>query len=206
MSGIKLFRINKLNVFLAVSLAIVMVWSYCDPFDRLTWWLEATPVLIGLFVLFVTRENIDITPLIITFLWLHALILLVGAHYTYAEVPFFDFGTRNNYDKVGHFMQGFVPALVARELLLKTSPLKRGKWLVVIICLACLGISALYEIIEWLAAAISGEAAESFLGTQGDVWDTQKDMMWALIGAAVALAFFSCWHDRQLKGQLDKKA
>ena len=130
--------------------------------------------------------------------------LLIGAHYTYAEVPLFNWLrdefqlSRNHYDKIGHFMQGFGPAMVARELLLKTSPLKAGKWLFAIICLSCLGISALYEILEWGVAIGTGEAAEAFLGTQGDVWDTQKDMAFALLGAVTALAALGRVHDRML--------
>lgn len=133
------------------------------------------------------------------------LVLLIGAHYTYAKVPLFEYlreyfsWSRNHYDRLGHFVQGFVPAMVARELLLRTSPLRRGKWLLAIILLGCLGISAAYELLEWATAEVMGEGADAFLGTQGDVWDTQKDMLMAFIGAATALATLSRFHDKALK-------
>ncbi len=200
----KLFKISHLAKYLFIFTILATVVSYVGAYDKMVWWMEALPVLIGLPILFVTRENFRLTRLIYLFLFIHALILLLGAHYTYAKVPFFDFGDRNNYDKVGHFMQGFVPALLGRELLLRTSPLKAGKWLFAIICLACLGISAIYEIIEWATAMATGEAAEAFLGTQGDVWDTQKDMAWAGIGAAVAQLLLGSLHNRQLKQLLKK--
>lgn len=167
--------------------------------------MEALPVLIGLPLLVVTREKMRLTHLIYFLLWTHAVVLLVGAHYTYAEVPPFNWLrdhfhlTRNHYDRIGHFMQGFVPAMVARELLLRTSPLKPGKWLFAIIVLSCLGISALYELIEWAAALVSEDGATAFLGTQGDAWDTQKDMAFAFIGAVAALLTLGRLHDRQLK-------
>ena len=197
--SIKNNNIKYLNLFLLSSLALFMAWSAYKPHDYTTWWQETAPVFIGLLVLFVSREKTPLTYLIIILLWLHSLVLLLGAHYTYAEVPLFEFGERNNYDKVGHFMQGFVPAMVARELLLRTSPLRQGKWLSIIIVLSCLGISAMYELIEWSAAILSSDGAEAFLGTQGDVWDTQKDMMWAGIGAIAALICLGRLHDKVLK-------
>ncbi|MDE1153649.1 MAG: DUF2238 domain-containing protein [Micavibrio sp.] len=167
--------------------------------------MEAFPIFAGLPLLIVSREKIPLTCLIYCLLTVHAMILLVGAHYTYAEVPlgnwakdYFHF-SRNHYDRLGHFMQGLVPALLARELLLRTSPLKAGKWLFAIIVLSCLGISALYELLEWQTAVLKGEAAEAFLGTQGDVWDTQEDMATALFGAIFGLLAFGGWHDRQLQ-------
>jgi putative membrane protein len=195
---------KKLELALVALTVMVAAWSFIDPHDRLTWWLEAAPVIIALPILIVTHETFRLTRLIYLLLLFHAVVLLVGAHYTYAEVPLFnwirdEYGmARNHYDRVGHLMQGFVPAMVARELLLRTSPLKSGKWLFVIITLSCLGISAIYELIEWVAAATSGEAAQAFLGTQGDDWDTQKDMALAGLGAILALVFLSRWHDRQL--------
>ena len=170
-----------------------------------TWWMEAFPVFFALPVLIVTREKFQLTSLLYCLIWVHMVILLVGAHYTYAKVPLFDdlkdyfSWSRNHYDRLGHFAQGFVPAMVGRELLLRTSPLRRGKWLVAIILLSCLGISAAYELLEWGTAAMKGEAAEAFLGTQGDVWDTQKDMLMAFIGAVAALLTLSRAHDRALK-------
>lgn len=193
--------------YLLAALAVllgVIVWSAINPLDRLTWWLEALPVLIVLPLLAVTYSRFPLTPLSYALIWVHCLILLIGAHYTYAEVPpfnwlrdFFDLG-RNHYDRIGHFAQGFVPAIVARELLLRTSPLRPGRWLFVIVALSSLGISAAYELIEWAAAAVSGEAAEAFLGTQGDNWDTQKDMALALIGAVSAQLSLARIHDRQI--------
>lgn len=197
---------NKpLKYFLLFSLLFVTLWSYIGAADRFTWWMEAFPVLLGLPLLIVSREKFPLTLLLYCLIWAHMNILLVGAHYTYAKVPLFDDLTRyfslsrNHYDRLGHFMQGFVPAIIARELLLRTAGLKPGKWLFVIITLSCLGISACYELLEWATAATTGEAAEAFLGTQGDIWDTQKDMLLALIGAVTALVTLGGVHDRALK-------
>lgn len=190
-------------VWLAVYWA-VLIWSAIAPKDRFTWFLEVLPALIALPVLAFTRRRFPLTPLTWWLILAHCIVLMVGGHYTYAEVPLFNWLrdefqlARNHYDKIGHFMQGFVPAMIARELLLKTSPLKTGKWLFAIICLSCLGISALYEMLEWSVAVGTGEAAEAFLGTQGDVWDTQKDMAFALLGAVTALAALGRLHDRML--------
>lgn len=195
----------RFPVTMLTTLALVTVWSAIAPHDRFTWWLETMPVFIAVALLAIMFRQFPFTHLLYALIALHAVILLVGGHYTYAKVPVFDwlseqFGWgRNYYDRVGHFAQGFVPAMVARELLLRTSPLKAGKWMFALIVLGCLGISAIYEIIEWLVAAFTGEAAESFLGTQGDVWDTQKDMLWAGIGACLSLLLLRKTHDRQLK-------
>lgn len=192
--------------------AIVLVWSCVDPKDRFTWWLETAPALIAAVILASTMRAFPLTPLTYWLILAHAIVLMIGGHYTYAEVPLFDamkepFGwTRNNYDKVGHFAQGFVPALVARELLLRRTPLKAGAWLNVIVVSVCLAISALYELIEWWVAVSTGEAADAFLGTQGDVWDTQKDMATALLGAIVAVAALGRVHDRQLARNLGPAA
>jgi putative membrane protein len=183
----------------------VLAWSCVKPFDGLTWLMEAAPVLIALPLLAVTHKRFPLTPLLYGLIALHAVLLLVGAHYTYAQVPLFSwiqetFGhERNHFDRVGHFMQGFVPALFVRELLLRTSPLKPGKWLFTIVVFGCLGFSALYELSEWLAAVVLGESAEAFLGTQGDVWDTQWDMFLAGVGAISSLLLLSRVHDRALK-------
>lgn len=185
-----------------------MVWSWINPYDRFTWWLESIPAILAVVLLTATYKKFPLTPLLYGLIAAHCIVLLVGGHYTYARVPVFDtlkdiFGwSRNHYDRVGHVMQGLVPAIVARELLLRTSTLQRGVWMVVLIVMGCLGISALYEIIEWAASAATGEAAESFLGTQGDVWDTQKDMALAGVGAILGLALFSSWQDRQLRSIL----
>jgi putative membrane protein len=187
-----------------VSLLAVIAWSYVGAHDRLTWWLEALPVLIALVLLAATRGKFPLTPLAYGLIWAHGLILLVGAHYTYAEVPLFNWLrdawdlSRNHYDRVGHFAQGFVPAIVARELLIRTSPLTAGRWLFAIVTLSCLGISAAYELVEWAAAASTGEAATAFLATQGDIWDTQKDMALALVGAIAAQVTLGRIHDRQI--------
>jgi putative membrane protein len=163
------------------------------------------PVLLAVPPLIVTRNRFRFTRLAYTLIAVHAVILMVGGKYTYAEVPAFNWlrdtfhMSRNHYDRVGHFAQGFVPALVAREVLLRTSPLRPGKWLFFLIVCVCLAISAAYELIEWLAAAISKEAAESFLGTQGDHWDTQKDMLLALVGAIVAQVTLARWQDRAMR-------
>lgn len=183
----------------------VLAWSAVAPFDRTTWYMEAAPVFIALPLLLATHRRFPLTPLLASLIALHAAVLLIGAHYTYAEVPLFSwlrdaYGLgRNHYDRVGHFMQGFVPAIVIRELLLRTSPLRTGKWLFAIVVFSCLGFSALYELSEWLAAVVMGSAADAFLGTQGDVWDTQWDMFLAGVGAVVSLLALSRLHDRQLK-------
>lgn len=183
-----------------VIIAGVFIWSAIAPYERGTWWLEVVPVLIALPLLTATYQKFRLTDLLYTLIALHAIILMVGGHYTYARVPFFDFEAmaRNNYDKLGHFAQGFVPAIAIRELLLRTSPLKAGKWMAAIIVFSCLGLSALYELIEFAAAIILQSDADEFLGSQGDIWDTQKDMLWALIGAGTALVFLSKIHDRFL--------
>jgi putative membrane protein len=189
---------------LAVVLA-VLLWSGIAPHDRFTWFLEVAPVLIGLPVVLLTARRFPLTPLVCVLLAIHACILMVGGKYTYAEVPLgYWMGslmgwTRNNYDKLGHLAQGFVPAMVAREVLLRRSPLTRGKWLAFIVFCICLAISATYELVEWRTAVATGGAADAFLGTQGDVWDTQEDMAMAGIGAILALLTLSRVHDRQLE-------
>lgn len=200
-----MFKISKLNVLLIILVALIAAVSFYKPHDYFTWWMEAFPVFICAAILFVTREKFRLTPLLYLLLSVHCIILLVGAHYTYAEVPLGEwikdiFGfTRNHYDRIGHFAQGFVPAMIGRELLIRTSPLKPGKWMFWIIALGCAGISALYEILEWAVAVTTGEAAEAFLGTQGDVWDTQTDMALAFLGAVVAQLVLARFHDRQIK-------
>jgi putative membrane protein len=191
-------------VLLALT-GLVLVVSGIGPFDRLTWWLEVAPVLIGAPILIATFSRSRLSPLLYRLLFLHAVILMVGGHYTYARVPagfwvqeWFDF-PRNHYDRLGHLAQGFVPAILAREVLIRWSPLPRGRWLSVLVICMCLAFSAFYELIEWWAALIGGASSESFLGTQGDVWDTQWDMFLALIGAITALLVLSRVHDRSLK-------
>ena len=177
-----------------------------SPPRSLTWFLEVAPILIGLPIVLFTRNRFPLTPLVYTLLAIHACILAVGGHYTYAEVPAGYWmrdlmgWTRNNYDRLGHLAQGFIPAIVAREILLRTSPLRPGKWLTFLVICFCMALSSFYELIEWWTAAATGTAADAFLGTQGDPWDTQWDMMLAMIGACLSLVFLPAIHDRQLAG------
>ena len=185
--------------------AAVIVWSGWRPYDRFTWWLEISPVFAGIGILGATYRRFRFTTLCYVLIALHIFVLCVGAHYTYARVPPFDwlrpiFGwERNHYDRLGHLMQGFVPAIIAREVLVRLDVIKQTKWLPFLIASICLAISAFYELLEWWAALIGGSAADDFLGSQGDVWDTQSDMCLALIGAICALAFLSYFHDRALQ-------
>jgi putative membrane protein len=182
----------------------VLVWSFIDPEDRFTWLLEVLPFLIALPILAATARRFPLTPLVYSLIAIHATILMVGGHFTYAQVPlgywmkdWFHF-SRNHYDRIGHFAQGFVPALVARELLIRRHVVRRSGWLPFLVICFCLALSAFYEEIEWWTALASGSAAEAFLGTQGDPWDTQWDMFFALVGAITALLTLSRLHDRQL--------
>ena len=188
-----------------VVFTLVFVWSAINPADFLTWLLEVSPAVLALLVLVATRKVFPLTGLVYSLLLLHCIILMVGGHYTYAEVPAFDwirdtFGhARNNYDKVAHFAQGFVPAMVAREVLLRFQVVNGRAWLNFLIACFCLAVSAFYELVEWLVAVIVGGPAEAFLGTQGYVWDTQSDMAFALLGAICALLLLGRVHDRQLQ-------
>ena len=190
-------------VLLALVLA-VLVWSGIRPFDFLTWVLEVLPAIVGIIILAVKWRTFPLTPLVTTLIALHMMILAVGGHYTYALVPAGDWArdtfalSRNHYDRVGHLAQGFVPAMIARELFLRLGVVARRGWMNFLLVSICLAISATYELIEWSTALIIGEKSDSFLGTQGDVWDTQTDMFLAGIGAICALAFLSRRHDRQL--------
>lgn len=192
------------NLWLIIFFS-VLIWSGIHPKDYLTWVLEVLPAVAGFLILVATRNIFPLTRLTYILILFHCVILMVGGHYTYAEVPLFDWLrdefdlARNNYDKVGHFAQGFVPAVVAREILLRKQVVSGKAWLAFLIVSVCLAISAFYELIEWWVALLSGESAEAFLGTQGYLWDTQSDMMYALIGAVLALLLFSKWHDRQLR-------
>lgn len=202
-------RDRRLTIFLLLLLPL-LGWSAVRPHDFFTWFLEVVPVLIGVPIMWATQRRFPLSTLLLVLVWLHCVVLIVGGHYTYARVPMGEwwmqwFGwTRNNYDKLGHFAQGFVPAILAREILLRASPLgNRGdgrpsRWTAFLVVAVCLGFSALYELIEWLTAVASGAAADDFLGTQGDAWDTQSDMACALIGALVALTLLSGVHDRSM--------
>ena len=192
-----------LALFIAVGAALVF--SGLAPYERGTWWLEILPILIAGPILVATHRRFPLTPLVYTLLAIHAVILMVGGHYTYARVPLgfwaehvFGF-SRNHYDRLGHFAQGFVPAMLVREMLLRTSPLRPGRWLFALVTAVCLAFSACYEFIEWWTALSGGDSAEAFLGTQGDVWDTQADMFMALIGAITAQLLLSRIHDRALR-------
>ena len=196
---------NKLNLFLWISLCLaVFIWSVINPKDYFTWFLEVLPVIIGAGLMMVTYKTFRLTPLLYGLILIHMIILMVGGHYTYAEVPLFDvigdyFGQdRNNFDKLGHFAQGFVPAMITREILIRKNAVNGKGWLNLFIISITLAFSAFYELIEWWVALLSGEDAEAFLGTQGYIWDTQSDMGWALLGAITALLLLSRLHDRQL--------
>ena len=182
----------------------VLIWSAINPHDYFTWFLEVIPALLGLIALLVTRNSFPLTSLVYVLILIHCIILMVGGHYTYAEVPLFDWVKeafnleRNNYDKLGHFAQGFIPAMIAREILIRKHVLNGRNWLFFIVICFVLAFSAFYELIEWWVASYSGESAEAFLGTQGYIWDTQSDMALALLGGIVAQFSLSIWHDRQL--------
>jgi putative membrane protein len=195
--------ISRRTLWLLVFFA-TLAWSAWKPHDYPTWALEVFPAMIAFVVLAVTRRSFPLTTLAYILILIHAVILMVGGQYTYAEVPLGDWvreitgGARNNYDKLGHIAQGFVPAIIGREILVRNDVVRRRGWLAFIVVSICLAISAFYELVEWWVALFSEEAAESFLGTQGYVWDTQSDMFWALLGACFALLALSKWHDRQM--------
>jgi putative membrane protein len=194
---------QKSSLFVLLGgFTIVLAWSAIRPHDYFTWALEVFPAFLGLAALAITYRRFQFTTLVYFLIMVHAWILFVGGHYTYAEVPLFNWIrdhfhlARNDFDRVGHFAQGFVPALIAREVLLRKKIVLRRGWLFYIVLSICLAISAAYELLEWRVAVASGSAADAFLGTQGDPWDTQEDMATAIVGALTALIFFSRWHDR----------
>lgn len=191
-------------ILLGLTLAC-LIWSGINPFDRLTWVLEVMPVLVAIPLLWTTFDRFPLTPLAYRLIFVHAVILMVGGHYTYAQVPLGFWVqnalelSRNHYDRLGHLAQGFVPAILVREILLRKTPLKPGLWLFFLVLCACQTVSVWYEFIEWWTALVSKEAAESFLGVQGDPWDTQWDMFLALMGAILAQIFLARLHDRHLR-------
>ena len=199
----------KKLIWIAI-LAGTFIWSAIEPRDRPTWYLEVFPVIIGVVVMAATYHSFRLTSLLYVLILLHCIVLLVGGHYTYAEVPLFNemksvFGfERNNYDKIGHIMQGFVPAMIARELIIRLDIIRGRYWRDFFIICFCLALSAFYELLEWWVALVSEQAAEAFLGTQGYEWDTQSDMGYALIGTVAALVLLSKLHDRQLKELLQR--
>lgn len=188
----------------------VLAWSGVAPKDNITWFLEVLPAVIALCVMVLTRQAFPLTPLSYLLILIHSIILMVGGHYTYAEVPLFNDlaelmgSSRNNYDKLGHFAQGFVPAVIAREIIIRQAVIESRRWMNFFIICFCLGFSAFYELIEWWVALASGEGAHAFLGTQGYIWDTQSDMLLALIGSIAALICLSRMHDHQLSS-IDRK-
>lgn len=185
--------------------SVILIWSVLSPKDYQVWLLEVTPALIGVVILALTYNSFRLTTLVYTLILIHCAILMVGGHYTYAEVPLFDWikdyleQDRNNYDKIGHLAQGFIPAMIAREILIRKKVIQGTAWRNFLIVCCCLALSAFYELIEWWVALFSDEAADAFLGTQGYVWDTQSDMALALFGSIMALVMLSKAHDRQLK-------
>ncbi|HVZ80019.1 MAG TPA: DUF2238 domain-containing protein [bacterium] len=205
-------RIPTSHLLLLTGVLIVALWSVVHPHDLFTWSLETFPAFIGLAVLAATYRRFPLTILAYSVIAVHCVILFVGGHYTYAEVPLFDWIrdtfhlARNDYDRVGHFWQGFGPAIVAREVIIRTSPLKKGKWLFFLVMCFCLALSAAYELLEWRVAVGTGSAADAFLGTQGDPWDTQEDMATAWFGALMALWLLPKVHDRQISALPRKRS
>ena len=196
---------TRTNSALLIALAAVFVWSAIRPHDYFTWILETFPAIIGFVILIATYRRFPLTPLAYTLLMVHAAILMIGGHYTYAEVPlgFWMRGilhtARNDYDRIGHFAQGFVPAIIGREILIRRSVVKSRGWLYFIVVAICLAISAAYELLEWRVSVASGSSADAFLGTQGDPWDTQEDMATALVAAMIAPLTLARIHDRQIQ-------
>lgn len=193
------------NTLLLAILAPVFLWSAIRPHDLFTWLLEVMPVIIALPLLVATYKKFRFTRLAYALMLAHSVILIIGGHYTYALVPLGDWVrdafdlTRNHYDRLGHFAQGFIPAIIGREILIRLSPVKSGRWLFFMVASICLAISAFYELIEWSVAEMTGTHAEAFLGMQGDIWDSQKDMALALVGAIIAQLTLAGAHDRQIR-------
>ena len=194
------FHVALLYIFIAV-----FIWSLINPMDLFTWFLEVLPAVIALILIIITYKTFRLTNIVYVLILIHSIILIIGGHYTYAEMPGFNWLrdtfdlSRNYYDRLGHFAQGFIPAIILREILLRTSPLRRGKLLNILVICTCLASSASYELIEWGVAEATGSAADAFLGTQGDVWDTQWDMFFALIGSISSLLLLTRVHDKFLK-------
>lgn len=195
---------QKKYLILIVLFFVGLIVSAINPHDYFTWFLEVFPAILGLIILIITFKKFEFTYLVYCLILIHSFILFIGGHYTYAEVPFFDWvkeifnQTRNNYDKVGHFAQGFVPTIIIREILIRNKVVNSKIWLSVFTISMCLSLSVLYEFLEWFVAVVSGQSAEAFLGTQGYVWDTQSDMLFALIGALSMVIFVSRIHDRKI--------
>ena len=197
-------RSSNWHGWLLASFLAILIWSGIDPKDHFIWILEVFPAIIGAIVLVAIYPKVRLTMLVYCLIWLHALVLILGGHWTYAEMPLFnwlkdEYGlARNYYDRLGHFMQGAVPALIAREILLRNGVVNGRGWLFFIVTCICLAVSAFYEFVEWWVAVGTGTAADAFLATQGDIWDTQWDMFMALCGAIAAQLLLGRWHKRQL--------
>ena len=195
----------KKYLALLILFVIGFIVSGTHPHDYFTWILEVLPGIVGMVILVLTFKKFQFTYLTYVFILVHCYILFIGGHYTYAQVPLFDWvrevfnQSRNNYDKVGHFAQGFIPAMVVRELFVRLAIVKRGNWVSFLTICVCMTISACYELFEWLVAVMSGQSSEAFLGTQGDVWDTQSDMLFALIGAICMVLFISKIQDKSIR-------
>ena len=195
---------SRTHLLLLITFLAILVWSGINPKDHFIWFLEVFPAIVGVAVLVAIYPRVKLTMLVYWLIWLHALVLMLGGHWTYTEMPLFswlrdEYGlARNYYDRVGHIMQGFVPAIIAREVLLRNNVVKGRGWLFFIVTCICLAVSAFYEFIEWWVAIASGSAADEFLATQGDIWDTQWDMFLALCGAIASQILLARWHDRQL--------
>jgi len=201
---------KKIHLVFLMTFALAFVFSATKPHDYFTWFLEVVPAIIGVLVLVGCYKRFQFSNLVYFLIWLHALVLVIGGHYTYAEVPLFNWFRdvfdleRNYYDRVGHFMQGFVPGLIAREVFIRNTQLKKGAWLFFVCVCVSMTVSSLYELFEWGVAVATGSGADAFLGTQGDVWDTQWDMFCALIGVLSALLSLSRWHNKSLQVHLPK--
>ena len=197
-----------LHAFLLLSLIAVFVWSLIRPFHLFSWFSAVLPVVVGVPILVLSYNRFRFTNFTYLLMWIHTVILLVGGHYTYARMPLFNWIrdafelSRNHYDRIGHFAQGFVPAIIAREILIRKSPVKTGKWLFFIVLSFCVALSASWELYEWLMALVTGTPADIFLATQGDVWDTQWDMFLALTGAVSSLIIFGRLHDKHLQKEV----
>jgi putative membrane protein len=195
---------QTINILYILLFFIGLIWSGISPHDRFTWILEVFPAIIGFVVLLLTYKKFTFTSLTYTLILIHCFILFIGGHYTYAEVPLFDWlkdllhQDRNNYDKVGHFAQGFIPAIIVREIFIRKNVIQQKGWLPFLIVCTCITISVLYEFIEWMVAELSGQSAESFLGTQGYIWDTQSDILYAACGSILAIALLSKIHQDQI--------
>jgi putative membrane protein len=195
----------KLIYTLLVLVILLLIWSAINPYEYFTWFLEVLPAIVGVIILIATFNKFRFTNFVYILIFIHCAILIIGSHYTYAEVPLFDWfqevfnQSRNNYDKVGHFAQGFVPAMITREILIRKNVINNMSWLSFIVVCIAMAISVTYEFIEWAVSLGTGDGGDAFLGTQGYIWDTQSDMLYATVGAIIALIIFSKYHSREIE-------